>query len=337
LSFDRILVTGASGSLGRQLIYEMAKRGIRPIAMVRAGSNTEYLDSLGLEKRVADLRNEQQLAQAVQGIDAVMHTAAWVNFRQDKLTQFTGVNVFGAANLYRTAADAGVRRFVHVSSVAAVGAVPRSRGKRMIPADETFEFNLDHLRIPYIITKHAAEVELRRLYEEGGPELVIVNPSIVVAPSRGGDDRGKARKRFRYKVMPRLDNYLNLVDIRDIAPAMLAALEKGRAGERYILAGENIKAIELVRVASYMLNLKLLLIPIPRFALNLSAHMAVAWNRFTGRSKQSFYPDLVKMLDYDWAWDSSKARAELGFNPRLLCETLTDILTNDFNGTWMQP
>lgn len=340
MSYNRILVTGASGSLGRQIIYEMAKLGIHPIAMVRAGSNTTYLDSLGLEKRVADLRNERQLAQAVQGIDAVIHTAAWVNFRQDKLTQFTGINVFGAANLYRTAADAGVRRFVHVSSVAAVGAVLRGRGvdrRAMTPADETLEFNLDHLRIPYIMTKHAAEIELRKLKQAGGPELVIVNPSIVVAPSRSGDDRGKARKRFRYKVMPRLDNYLNLVDIRDLAPAIVAALEKGRDGERYILAGDNVTAVELIRMASSILRLKPIVIPIPRLALNLSAHLAVAWNHLSGRNKQSFYPDLVSMLDYDWAWDSSKARAELGFNPRPLKQTLTDILSNEFNGTWMRP
>lgn len=340
MSFNRILITGASGSIGQQLIYELIRQGRRPIAMVRQESNIAYLDSLGLEKRVADLRNEEQLAQAVQGIDAVIHAAAWVNFRQDKLTQFTGINTFGAVNLYRAATRAGVKKFIHVSSVAAVGGVPRSSGTgtgERTAADETFAFNLNQLRVPYIMTKHAAEVELRKLHEEDGPELVIVNPSIVVAPSRSGDDRGKARQRFRFRVLPRLNNYMNLVDIRDIAPAIVTSLEKGRAGERYILAGENITAVELVRMASLMLNLKPILIPIPRFVLNLAAHIAVAWNRLTGRSKQSFYPDLVKMLDYDWAWDSSKARAELGFNPRPLKQTLTDILANDFRGTWLRP
>ena len=103
------------------------------------------------------------------------------------------------------------------------------------------------------------------------------------------------------------------------------------------LAGENITAIELVRMASRLLNRKPVLVPVPRSLLNTAAHLIAAWNRSTGRSKQSFYPDLVKMLDYDWAWDSAKAKTELGFKPRPLQETLTDILTNRFSGTWMRP
>lgn len=340
MSFDRVLITGASGSLGQQLIYEMARRGIRPIAMVRPGSNTTYIDSLGLEKRFADLRNEQELAKTVAGVDAIIHTAAWVNFRQDRMTQFAGINIFGAVNLYRAAAAAGVRRFVHISSVAAIGAIPR-QGKRSTtpvePMTEAFPFNLDHLRIPYILTKHAAEVELGKLAAESGPELVIVNPSIIVAPSRTGDDRSKAQKRFRFGVLPKVHNYLNLTDIRDVAPAIVAALEQGRPGERYILAGENIRATDLVMTASVLLGLKPLMVTVPRPLLMLAAQMTTTWKRFTGRSKQSFYPDLVRMLDYDWAWDSSKAKHDLGFSPRPLRQTLADILGNDFNGTWMRP
>ena len=338
MSYSRILITGASGSLGKQLIYELHRRGIRPVAMVRDGSNTTYIDSFGLEKRVADLRNEQQLAKAVVGVDVVIHTAAYVNFRQDRMTQFTGINTFGAINLYRAAAAAGLKRFVQVSSVAAVGGIPRDRKQaKPAPMTESFSFNLDHLNIPYILTKHAAEVELRKLSQQGGPELVIVNPSIVVAPSRSGDDLGKAEQRFRHAILPRLDNLLNLVDIRDVAPAILSALEHGRGGERYILAGENISAEDLVRRVAAMLGFKPHMVRIPRPLLNRSAQMAVVWNRLTGRRKQSFYPDLVRMLDYDWAWDNSKARSELGFAPRPLDKTLTDILSNSFDGTWMRP
>lgn len=338
MRFERILVTGASGGIGRQLVYELLKQGYRPIAMVREGSNTEYLDSVGVERRVADIRNELQLARAVEGIDAIIHAAAIVNFRQDRMTQFAGVNTLGAINLYRAAIAAGVKRFIHVSSVAAIGGILRDRNQEsMTLMTESHPFNLDHLRIPYILSKHAAELELQMLCDQGAPELVIVNPSVVVAPSRSGDDRGKALKRFRLGVLPRLGNYLNLVDIRDVVPAIVRAVEKGRSGERYILGGENITAKELVKMASSMLEIKPILVPIPRFALNIAAHCAVSWNRFTGQSKLSFYPDLVKMLNYDWAWDSSKAQKELGFNPRPLKQTLTDILSNNFTGTWMRP
>ncbi len=336
---DKILLTGATGGLGRQLIYEMIQRGMRPVCLVREGSNTGYLDSLGLEKRVGDLRREDQLASAVKGIDIVIHGAAWVNFRQDKLTQFTGINVFGAVNMYKAAAAAGVRRFVHISSIAAIGAIKRERGidSKSKPLDETANFNLGRLQIPYILTKHAAEVELQQLAAAGGPELVMVNPSIMVAPSKSGDDRGKATKQYGRLLMPSLPNVLNLSDIRDAAPAIVAAMDKGRPGERYILGGENITARELLGKISIILGKSPALVPIPRVVLDISARLAVMAHRFRRSSKLSFYPDLVKILDYDWAYSSEKAKRELGYRPRPLDQTLQDLLTNSFRGTFLKP
>jgi dihydroflavonol-4-reductase len=333
----RILLTGASGGLGRQLTYHMTQNGIRPVCLVREGSNTTYLDSLGLEKRVADLRREDQLAAAVVGIEAIIHSAAWVNFRQDRFTQFTGINVFGAVNLYKAAVSTGVKRFVQISSVAAIGAVPRIGKGTRDPLDEQAEFNLGHLQIPYILTKHAAEQELRAMAAAGGPELVIINPSIMVAPSKTGDDRGKALKQFGRAVMPSLQNVINLVDIRDVAPAIVSALEKGRAGERYVLGGENIAAADLLDRISVILEKRPRKVPIPRWFLNMAAQVSLGIHRFKGNSKLSFYPDLVKMLDYDWSYSSEKAKRELGFRPRPLDQTIRELLTNNFTGTFLKP
>lgn len=335
---DSLLLTGATGGLGRQLIYEMTRRDIRPVCLVREGSNTTYLDSLKLEKRVADLRREDQLAAAVQGMEVVIHGAAWVNFRQDKLTQFTGINVFGAVNMYKAAREAGVKRFIHISSIAAVGAIERRHSKDSSPKalDETAEFNLGHLQIPYILTKHAAEVELVQLAAQGGPELMIVNPSIMVAPSKSGDDRGKALKQYGRLLMPSLPNVLNLSDIRDAASAIVSAIKTGRPGGRYILGGENITARELLGKISLLLGKSPRLVPIPRFVLDLSAQLSLVIHRFRGVSKLSFYPDLVKILDYDWAYSSEKAKRELGYRPRPLDQTLQDLLTNNFRGTFLK-
>ena len=340
-SQPKILVTGASGSLGKQLLYTMTRQEIRPVAHVRADSNTTYIDSLGLEKRTADLRNNADLLRLVAGIDCIIHTAAWVNFRQDRLTQFTGLNTFGAVNLYLAARSAGVKRFVQVSTVAAVGGLERSRKSAgtTVPTliNEDHQFNLGHLRIPYIMTKRAAEEELLKQWRAGGPELVIVNPAIMVAPSRTGDDRAKAAKTFSRLFLPNLPNWVNLVDMRDVAPAIVAAVSQARPGERYILGGENIRARDLIVSVSTLLGKSPHLIKIPRWFLNMSAHSAAGYARYIGRSKMSFYPDLVKLADYDWAYSSAKAREELGFRPRPLKTTLEDLLTNNFTGTWQKP
>src|SRR5512140_776705 len=85
-----VLVTGATGSLGKQLLYELTRKGYHPIAQVRDSSQTDYVDQLKLEKRVADLRMATSLEDLVRGVDVVIHSAAWVNFRKDRLTQFAG-------------------------------------------------------------------------------------------------------------------------------------------------------------------------------------------------------------------------------------------------------
>jgi len=122
---QKTLITGASGSLGKQLIFELGKKGIKPVAQLRQTSNATYINKMELEKRYADLQNQNELGKLVEGIDNIIHTAAWVNFRKDRLTQFTGINTFGAVSLFREAQKAGVKRFVHVSTVATVGAIRR--------------------------------------------------------------------------------------------------------------------------------------------------------------------------------------------------------------------
>ncbi|MBN1213105.1 MAG: NAD-dependent epimerase/dehydratase family protein [candidate division Zixibacteria bacterium] len=341
LTDKKILITGASGSLGKQLCYQFNLEGVKPIAHVRESSNTDFIDSLGLEKRVTDLRQTIDLVALLEGIDSVIHTAAWVNFRRDKLTQFTGINTFGAVDLYKAARQTGVRRFLHISTVGAVGALPHRavNGDVLSPlrASEEMEYNLGHLKIPYFMTKRAAEEELFKLAAEGRPELVVVNPTIIVAPSRSGDDRSIAYKLFSKLVFPEYDNLVNLVDIRDLAPGIICALEKSRPGERYILGGENISLKDLVLNVSAIVDRAPHLVHFPRPLVNALARLSVFYNRLRGRGKISFYPDLVKLLDFDWAYSSQRARKELGYRTRSVFTTLEDLLTNSFYGTWLKP
>ncbi len=341
LAQSRVLITGASGSLGKQLVYELAKRGIKPVAHVRESSDTTFIDSLDLEKRQADLRIRPELSALVQDIDVVIHTAAWVDFRANRLTQFTGTNTIGALELYRAAKAAGVKRFVHISTVAAIGAVPRRNdlASHETPRrlNETWEFNLEHLKIPYIMSKQAAEMELLKLAAEGRPELVIVNPSIIVSPTENGSDRERWTKSFSRWFVPDYPNRLNLVDIRDLAPGILTVAERGRPGERYILGGDNTNARELILNVSILLKKIPHLVTPPRPLLNLLARLSVMWGGLTGKGKVSFYPDLVKMLDYDWAYSSLKARRELGYRTRSNLATLKDYLTDEFTDSYAKP
>lgn len=338
LTNKRILITGASGSIGKQLIYELDKRGIKPIAHVRRESDTTYIDSLGLEKRVADLRDQLELAKLVEGIDLVIHTAGWIDFQKGRLTQFTGINTFAAIDLFRAAEEAGVQRFLHLSSIVAVGAIPKRSGNGSEElADETLPFNLGHLAIPYIMTKHAAEAELFKLAREKKTELVMVNPSVIITPTAAGQNRERVKRAFSRWIFPELMNRVNLVDIRDVAPGIIAALENGRAGERYIMAGDNINMRDLALSVSAVLHKIPHLVNFPRPLLNSAARFALFTGTIFGKSRITFYPDIVKLLDYDWAFSSMKARRELGYTNRSIHISVDDFLTNNFIGTWLRP
>ncbi len=340
LNREKILITGATGHLGSQIAYELSQKGLKPVAHCRESSDTTFIDRLGLEKRTADLRIRPQLASLVQGVDAVVHTAAWVNFRQDKLAQFTGINTIGAVDLYNAARKAGVKRFVHVSTVGAVGAraqgaydSSRSSGR----LTEPWEFNLGHLKVPYILSKRAAEEELLELAAAGSPELVIVNPSIIVSPSFGGDDRAKAIRAFRLPIVPDQANLVNLVDVRDVARGTLCALGKGEPGERYILGGDDISVRELMLTLSDLLGKLPHLVTLPRWMISAAGRFRMPIGRLVGAQALKAYPDLMKFADYDWTFSSQKAIKDLGYRPRSIHATLRDLLTNNFAGSYARP
>ena len=339
----KILITGATGSLGKQLVHDLVQQGVKPIAQVRESSDTAYLDSVGLEKRSCDLNTAPSFKELLQDVGAVIHTAAWVNFRQDRPTQFAALNTVAAVRLFEAAAETGVKRFVQVSTIAAVGARVRrnnSDSKDLRESDlinEEHRFNLAHLRIPYILSKHSAEDQLMKLAGKSSTELVVVNPSVIIAPSRTGDDRSKAKKSLKHFIAPDLPNRVNLVDIRDVVPGVIGALEKGRPGERYILAGDNITVRALLLDISSILGVAPHLVRLPRAFLNAAARGAVGWSKLTGRGKVSFYPDLVRLLEFDWAYSSMKARRELGYTNRSIERSLEDLLTNNMTDTYLKP
>jgi dihydroflavonol-4-reductase len=331
LKQTNILITGASGSLGMQLVTELLRQGIRPIVHARENSDTSFVDGHDLEKRLADFSHDDDLGHLVAGVDYVIHSAAWVDFRRDPVDEFDRINTQGAVRLFEAARAAGVKRFVQVSSVGAIGAVRHRSAHRSELATEDNPYNLAPLRIPYLNTKRTAELKLREVAKGSPTELVIVNPAIIISPSRSGDDRGRVTRYFSGFILPDLSNRINLVDVRDVAVGVIAALRQGRPGERYILGGDNIEIRELVLYLSVILGKIPHLVNVPR-RLVLALSRAALWYGKVGRHRKiSFYPGIARMLDYDWVYTSKKARRELGYRSRALGRTLNDLLNNDFD------
>ena len=203
---------------------------------------------------------------------------------------------------------------VHTSSVSAVGvARPRST------TDESQVFNLGHLGIAYVNSKHEAEVEALRLAAHGLP-VVIVNPSFVLGPD---DPRGTSMELVRRFLLGRIPAYvdggLNIVDVRDVARGHVLADENGESGERYILAARNFTFDRLFADMARLSGRDHVPVKLPGAPTLLAVELMIR-----AGIPMPISPDEVRSASCWWTYRNAKARKELGFQPRPHEETLED-------------
>ncbi len=231
-----ILLTGATGFLGSYLARTLLARGERVRALRRSGSDLSLLgsDAGRIDWFQADLFDPLGLEDALQGIDTVYHCAALVSFDPREREAMMKVNAEGTANMVNASLDAGVRCFLHVSSVAAVG---RRKGNELIVEANDWEKN--KMTTDYSLSKHLAEREAWRGWAEGLP-VIIVNPGTILGA--GFWSRGTAR--FFSRADEGLRFYTQgatgFVDVRDVAAVCIHLVRKGLFGERFLLVGENL-------------------------------------------------------------------------------------------------
>ena len=187
------------------------------------------------------------------------------------------------------------------------------------------------------MTKRAAEVELKKAADKAKTELVIVNPSLIIAPSKKIANRERALKLFDRLIFPDIPIRVNMVDIRDVVRGIIGALEFGKNGERYILGGDNIKMTDFALSGSAALGKIPHMVRIPRKLYDFTARCSFLYSKLFGRSNIRYYPDLVKMLDYDWAYSSKKAHDTFGYNWRSIHVTLENVVQNNMVNTYLKP
>ena len=303
----RAFVTGASGFVGSNLVAGLNERGISARVLLRKSSSTKALKGLEYEPVFGDILDPvDELAQLIEGCDWLFHVAAVSDYWREKKEKLYRVNVDGTKNMVDLALSAGINRFVFTSSLAAMG-IP-APGKLL---DESDYFNLEPDQFPYGHSKYLAEIEVQKGVERGLP-AVIVNQSISLGPRdvrmNSGSIIVEAARGLAKVVLPGGQNY---VAIEDVVYGHIAAAEKGRVGERYILGGINISNAELVRVVCDVVGCK----P-PTFRLRnwmlppLSVIVRIARSLFGNRIP--FDANQVKMLAKELYASKEKAVNELG-------------------------
>jgi dihydroflavonol-4-reductase len=315
----KVLITGATGFLGSHLCQRMVLEGYQVRALCRPTSSLSRLAKLPLEKCIGDVTDIKTVEDAVRGSDYVIHAAASMDYWRGDEDRQMKVNAEGTRNVAVAAREAGVTRLLHVSSVAAVG-LPVDPQR---PANEDFHFNLEDSGLTYHISKRRAEdnvlTEVTR-----GLDAVIVNPASIQGRNRTAGLLQSVRRR---PVVPCFSGGNCIVDVKDVVEGIVAALQRGEKGRRYILGGENLTFRMLSEKAARAMNLKRRFVTIPPVITSLCATILEPWGRMRNRP-----PKMTYMIHYCanrfQYFDSGKARRSLGYAPRdvdaILAEYLQD-------------
>jgi dihydroflavonol-4-reductase len=313
------LVTGATGFVGGHVARALLAAGWNVRAMVRPRSVPDARWPEPCEVALADLRDAEDVVRAARGTDAVFHVAAEYSLARRRGREVHRANVEGTANAIAAARAADVP-LVHTSSVATIGIPGDGRvgdeDTPLAPADAIGAYKRSKVDAERLVLRAAA----------AGQWAVVVNPTAPVGP---GDWRptptGRVIRDGARGAMPAfVDTGLNLVDVRDVAAGMVLAAGRGRAGERYILGGDNVALRDLLAMLERISARPMPRRAVPPWLALASAAVTELIADYVTRRTPAATREGVRLALRSGPFDSRKARDELGYATRALQETLAD-------------
>lgn len=313
----RVLITGANGHLGANLVRAAVARGDEVRALVRAGSDTRGLRGVEAQIVRGNVLDEASLVAAAAGCTTVFHAAAvYRNWARDP-DEILRPAVQGTRNVLSAAAKAGVRRVVVTSSNATIG-YPRDPEH---PLDESS--TMTSPKSPYIRAKCESERLALALGPELGVQVVVVNPCGIIG-------------RHDWRLTPTTRAVIGmanggpaviataLTDVRDVAAGHLCAADRGRPGERYLLSGDNVTPAAQAAILGRLLGRPVKAMTPPALVFRAIALVQETVARFGGRDADLTRDILDDVAGGCLVYDASKARRELGWTARPAAEALED-------------
>jgi dihydroflavonol-4-reductase len=304
---ETILVTGATGFIGSALCRALLNQGYKVRALHRETSSLAPLEGLPVERVVGDILKPSTLPAALEGADALFHSAAQPAYWKVPRELVRTSAIDGTRNVFEVALRAGIKRAVLTSSMAALG-VPNAN--ELLTENHTFNIPPRHFLYGY--AKHQSELEALK-YSERGLEVVIVIPTIVLGPGDINQNSGKlVVECAKGSGFFWTDGGVNLVHIEDVVAGHIAALLHGRSGERYILGGENVCHRDVFTTVNEIVGRRPPWLKIPTSVINPAAQL-IEWLRPLIRLPIS--SEQLRMGQYYLYFDLSKSQRELKLPP----------------------
>jgi len=320
-----VLVTGSTGFLGGALCQALVAQSHQVRAFHRASSNLALIRDLPVEHAIGHLSNPESLQKAMEGIDVVFHIAAMLGSEQNPSKMYA-VNVEGTRHVLEAAHANGVKRFIHTSSVAALG-VPLDAEPNLAPTEslwinENHTWNFPSSYWPYGYSKYLAELEVQMAVSRG-LDVVIVNPTYVVG---AGDVYRKSSsvivKIAQNKLPFGTTGGLNVIHIDDVVNGHLAAMQYGRTGERYILGGTNVSVPDFLETIAKTVNVSAPRLIVPGAVIR---RFAAPLNWINPIINLPVSPEITRLAGYGFYYSIEKSRRELNLQPaRSLIQAISD-------------
>lgn len=323
-----IAVSGATGFLGAHVVCCLLKKGQTVRALKRSTSSLSefnYIYSIqfghqnphpNLQWIDADVLDVPALEDALTGVDEVYHCAAMVSFHQKDKELMHQINVQGTANMVNVSLQKGVKKFAHISSIAALG-----REKSGVQVTEQSKWVNSKLNSNYAVSKYKAELEVWRAAEEG-LNVVIVNPGVILG---SGDWHKGSCALFNlvYKGMPFYTQGINgYVDVLDVANATIQLMEQNVFSERFVLVAENVSMQTFMYTAADTLGKKRPTLQVNKLLAELAWIGAALAGLFTGK-KPSITKETARASLNQYFYSSKKITDRIGYSFIPVQETIT--------------
>lgn len=311
----KVLVTGADGLLGSNLVRRLLENGYEVRVLIYPGSVSTALDGLALERVEGNLLDgSAALAKSMQGCEGVFHAAAVTDLwaAPDIIWK---VNLDGTRNIVDACMEAGVRRLLYVASASTI-----APGSMEAPGDESGGFPAVYTGMPYMESKHQAAELVRAYVREKGLDAVIVAPTFLLGPYDTRPSGGELVRRFCEKgLFASSPGGRNFAYAPDVAEGARLAFEKGRTGETYLLGGQNLSYLDFfARIGRITGSKSPKRIVSPRLILAAGTAASLA-AKITGRRMQ-FDKNIARFSLLNAYYSSAKAIDELGL-PQTPIET----------------
>ncbi len=314
-----VFLTGASGFLGGHLLRELREAGCQVKALSRRPDSDAAIASQGGVPVRSDLADSASLLSAIDGCEAVFHAAADTSMWKPQAIAQTATNIQGTKNLLQAAKAAGLRAFVHTSSVSAYSHLVQGTLDESVPQRGAESW------INYECSKHLGEQAVKR----SAVPWIVLQPSHILGP---GDRRNWARLIMlidREKLPGIPPGVGSFADVREVAKAHVSAWKTQRFGQSYLVGGEQCSFVDFVHRVAAELGKNAPRGATPAWALMAYARLTDAWSRVT-RKEPEVTPEGAMLTSYKLRVDSSKAKRDLGY-----IETPLDILVTD-TLAWMR-